>query len=119
MSGASYFWGVYEIDGSNVVTSVLEQKGFTAGATGRATTLVTFDSPAALTAGSRYAVIFTRSDASTTTSCGLHAGSGDIFGMPRLQTETYLTYRDTTMAVSTASSGSGANPYAVGVVLGS
>lgn len=114
-SGGTYKAGLYEVDGSNVVTSIMRESAAIVLPSTTTTHQLALTSEVTLTAGSRYCLTITRTDATATTSSGIYGGNGDLGeAAPVVQSNSFL-YADTVaVAVSTAFT-LGATPYAVGM----
>lgn len=106
-----YRAGIYTLDAGTTITAVL---GTTATQTATATATVRryfpFASPLTLVAGTRYALVHTRTDATTTTSSGLSAGTLDAKGVPIQGTASFLTLASVAPAIGNTFN-TGANPF--------
>lgn len=117
VAGQSYKWGLYEIGPTSTITAVLSLSAtYTAPATATTYRVVPLGAPPVLQPGTRYALLFTRTSATNTTSCGLNAGTGNCRSIPVIQSNTYLQYAQTNPAPGHTLSSSGTDAASHGLI---
>lgn len=114
--GAAYRFGLYVIDGSNVITTVLGTTPSIAGATAALRfQRGVLSSPVALSAGGRYLIAHTRTDATNTTSSGISDGStSNPLGFPGQPNNFYISMASNNPGVGTTTGASGAGLWNLG-----
>lgn len=115
IAGGTYYAALYELDGSNKITSILDTTGnVVAGASAFDTLALPFSAPVALTAGGRYAMMFTRSDAFYYTKSGQRYGTTDLVGVPIIPNNQYARMNSTGPAIgNTVDTGNGGYGYLI------
>lgn len=118
INSATYSWGVYTVNGSNVITGIVgTTESYTATATASNYVRVfEFPSALSLTANTRYVIIHCRTNSTGTTSSGLRAGTSDANGIPLQPLNTYVTYASTAPTIGASPGTVGSNAYAHGIV---
>jgi hypothetical protein len=107
-----YRAGLYEIGGTNTITTVMGTSATqTAAATAAKLRYFPFSAGLTMTKGLRYALLHIRTDATATTSSGCYGGSGDAKGVPVEIGATFLQYDKTAPTVGDTVAASGVNPH--------
>ena len=109
-----YKASIYSLTGLAIATTVAHSAAHTATATATTYRRYVFAPEITLTAGTRYALVHTRTDLLDTTASGIYTGTMDAAGTPTQRLATFVNLAKKAPAVADVF-GSGANPYFHGI----